>query len=506
MSLRNAAHYALLVAAATTTASYAALAAGHSYFFTDDMAALYRLGQLTWLEFALDSVNIQVVPLHRLAMRLIRAALGPGFAPAVGVLLALHALGVWLVYRLTQQLCAPRSSEPPPRRLLPALLTCLYAGYPFVGVQFLWFSSGLHRFPYAAATLFALHRWLHFRQSGSRLDVVLIAGAMLVACGFYGKGPLVAVQVAALELCLWRQTEPSDKARHAKVLGFLVMGGLALVGANAMTATMRPLGYAGGAATAEFVWVALKVFVRSLFGQAVATQPQGSADTALFSALQLLIVLASASIGARRSNWRVWAVLAACVLGNIAVAAVSRRGVSQGWIFNAHAHRYGFDQMPMFMALLALALRDLHARGAWRTPAIVATCLCALAYAAHGVHSVHALLPTHYKPFTQKRVFYNTFQASLTRLRATHAHDEIVFQREAMPARQRGFTPEYHSLEHMTLAMGEDLVYSDDGRFTIEDDGSIQVKGPDFKPQRRRKQPKPPRARPNRAPADKRRP
>jgi hypothetical protein len=93
-------------------------------------------------------------------------------------------------------------------RLLAAAITFIYATYPMLGIHFLWFSSGLHRLPYAVASLWALDRWLSYRATGRPRELALIALAVMVATGFYAKGPLVALHLVALEI-----------ARHGPFLG-----------------------------------------------------------------------------------------------------------------------------------------------------------------------------------------------------------------------------------------------------------------------------------------------
>lgn len=472
----------LLAAAAIHIVLVAYIAATHCHFSVDDMISLYFLHTKGLGAFVTMPLSVQMVPLHRLSMWLLDSIVGFHYEGAVLALLLVHGAGVFLLHRVLSRLMGPG--------ILPAALVLVYASYPFVGIQFLWFAAGLQRLPYALAAFFAFDRWLDFREDGKRRRLVGIAIAIAVAQGFYAKGFLISTYLMALELCLWQRTDAGKRRRHLGTLSGLLLFGLAL-------GLLTPLTVGGDATILNtevmqhlmIQWSAWKVFSKAFFGN--VQPPTGFDSAALFATLMWLVLVVFTVLRNRFCLW-IWLIAAGCIVGNIGLLALSVRGARMGTMV-AGGHRYYLDQLVVLLPLVGVALAA--ARATEIRSRAVAIGLCAATMGVGVVnHVAFSRQLAHNETFNKTRQFVDNFEGDLARIQATLPPEQQVFQHETMPRHMYGLGfMVYRNLQQMTLAMGLQLRFSQNGRLLIEDDGHIVPKGDDYDRRARTKARLPPK-------------
>lgn len=462
---------------------FAYVGATRSHFYNDDMLSLFYLRQDGPIAFLVHPVNVQLVPLHRALTAMLDALCRYDYASHVAVLLALHLCGLWLLRRVLVRLVGDG--------LFPALLLLVYAAYPFVGVQFIWFSAGLHRFPYLLLTWWSFDHWLSFRQQSGQRHLVAIGVATLVATGFYAKGVLIPVHVAGLELCLWLWTPRVARREHARALAPLVLAAVVL-GVVLKLYTQAEFGgeranVLGQIAIQFAAWKTfLKAFIGSVQPSLLGTRGW---DPAAWLASALLFGLVAASLARKPERALIWAVALATVVGNVAVLALSNRGAVWG-TFMAESHRYYLDQLGVVLPMVALAFVEPSDRPVPTSVAgagLVGAAVTITALSLLNGLTFLSLLSTRYESHLATRRFVDTFEADLTRLRAMYGPADITLQNELMPTPMLGMTLEYRSVAHMVQAMGKDVDVRQRGRFLVEDDGHIVDKPADYDPRRRQK-------------------
>lgn len=482
---------AMLGISAAITLALGYIAFTNSDFFADDMLSLFELRRDGVGRFLQSPVNVQWVPLHRLATWAIDRAFGHRFGAALSVSLLFHVAGLAMLYRVVRRLTkAQRSASGRDRdglaeRVAPAMLVLLYATHLFVGIQLLWWSSGLHRLPYALATLVAMDRWLEFRETTRKRDAVWVAFATLVAAGFYAKGPLVVPHVLALEACLIRHTPSERRLTHLKAAAALMAWaglvgwlGLSLSGQTSFVQANLSL-------IAQIEWEALKVLLAGFVGQAAGLYVPLASRAGFLVVAILGIAAGVASVRQRREHVWSWVLIGVAITANTAVLALSNRGAVWG-VMLAHGHRYYLDHLVVLIPLLALVLPDALGRSS-STPRRWIVCAAIVMFAsASNVAGLHGLLRSRYAPFVQTHAFFERFGDELARVRATVPRPERVFQNGRMPRPLLGIAPQYNSWSHMAMAMNLDLQFSPRGKWLIEPDGSIVRKAANGSPKQPR--------------------
>jgi hypothetical protein len=421
-------------------------------------------------------LGVQLVPLNRLSLWLLDGIVGFHYEGAVLALLVVHGAGVFLLHRVLSRLMRPG--------IMPAVLVLVYASYPLLGIQFLWFSAGLQRLPYALAVFFAFDRWLDFREEGKLRRLVAIAVAMAIAQGFYAKGFLISAYLMALELCLWQQTAAARRRRHLGTLAGLLLLGFAL----ALSAQLA----VGGDATVinkdvmqhlMIQWSAWKVFSKAFFGN---VQPSKGFDSAAWFATLMWLALVVFTVVRNRFCLWIWLIAAACIVGNIGMLALSVRGALLGTLV-AGGHRYYLDQLVVLLPLVGVALAAARATEFRSRAVAIGLCVATIGLGTVNYGAFSQQL-AHKGDYTRIRQFVDNFESDLERIQATLPREQQVFQNEIMPQYLYGLGMlVYRNFQQMTLAMGLELRFSEDGRLLIEDDGHIVPKGADYDREVRRK-------------------
>lgn len=391
-----------------------------SHFFRDDFAGFYLARHEPWWRVVLTPIDVHFVPLHRAVNELLYSVAPLDFRWALAALLLAHAAGVVGLAATLRRLS---------RSPLDPLLVALYATNVFLGVLFLWWTSGLHRLPFVALAVFALYHWVGYRQHGGRRSLFASGLCTALAFGFYSKAPLIPLAFLVVELALWPETPPARRRRLlATALGFVAAAGLAAFLAR-FAADSRFSGiHVDPAFLVVFELRSLAILAEGLLGRV--------GDGAI-PAWALALVVAPVAITSVLRPWNaaIWAAGLALVAVHIAAIGVSHRTASFG-LTAAVSYRYYFELVHVVVLTAALALRGLRlpgplarrfAAGAGRAAAAAAGAgaLLGLAFASAG--SFRALLDTpRYRQYGAARVFVTNLRAGIAALSGI-PRDEIAF-------------------------------------------------------------------------------
>lgn len=226
-----------MVGASLYTANLLVFVHGASYFREEDFDTMWLASVLPFDELLLLGIDEHFVPLHRLVSYVLYELAPMDFGAALLVLFGFQLLGVIYLYRVlkvveTSHISVSGSELPEPitaatnglllNRIESWVLLGLYCTYVYLGVLFLWFTAGLHRLPYIAASLIAMYHYLRYRHGRRLLDSLICFAATLCGFGFFTKGVLIPVYLLALELCFWKNTTAPARRTNFKLLGALL--------------------------------------------------------------------------------------------------------------------------------------------------------------------------------------------------------------------------------------------------------------------------------------------
>ena len=169
--------------------------ASPSYFFSDDLANLYRVhNNGAWLSYALEPTNGHLVPVHRLAYLAIDRFAPMNFDVALAGLLAFHAVSAVLLQRVLTLLFG--------RAWWTYLLALGWAISIAYLPAFAWFAGGLLSITAITATLASIHGYLCWRATGRRAWLIWSLVAMCIGLGFYEKALLVPLYLILMRVLL----------------------------------------------------------------------------------------------------------------------------------------------------------------------------------------------------------------------------------------------------------------------------------------------------------------
>lgn len=300
-------------------------------------------------ESLLVPIDLHVVPLYRLVVGVLWRVAFSRYEVFALTLLAMHAAGLYVLYRLLRGWLDAHSS---------AWLLCLYAANAYVIVPLLWFSSGMHRFPFLLASLTSLLCYRNYRHSGRVAPLLGATLGCLAATLSYGKGPLSLLTLVGLELCL---VEPATRRAGDQIVGPLRRwGGLVVVAVPTVAATVFLRDYqAAHSAGLHFDSGTLFAVERLCMNMlvhlpfAAPTHPQVSSAWIVLPVVALLVVSGLAN----RRVARIWLVFIGVLAANLAVLAISHRGASFGAAV-CGIPRYRFELLHLVFLAVALALRE----------------------------------------------------------------------------------------------------------------------------------------------------
>lgn len=323
-------------------------ARSNSYFIADDYDHFINAATLPLLQVITTPIDIHYVPLHRLFSVLITKIAPLNFDVALAVLLTFHGLAIGLLYRLLQTLSASPMN---------ALIVLLYACSPFVLDSLMWWSSGIHRFPYIFLSLASLYTYVLYRDGHRWVHLACCLLAFLLALGFYSKALIIPLYVIGLELCLSPWSDFRRLCKRLAIGGCMLVLSVSYILWYLKFAPVMQQGPSPSIPVGlEIVLFNFKVFAGVLTFHKYESGPLLNA--ALAGALLIAVVISAFKT---RRALLIWAVLLSCIGMNFAMIAFSGRGQAFG-VFISYALRYYFEVMfliALFMGLLYSTLRSL---------------------------------------------------------------------------------------------------------------------------------------------------
>lgn len=325
----------------------AAFVRQNSYFLADDYDHFIQASKLPLLELLATPIDVHYVPLHKLFSALILKLAPLNFDMALAVLLAFHGLSVYMLYRLLQELRATP---------LNLLIVFVYASNTFVLHPLLWWSAGIHRFPYILLSIVSLYAYVRYRRTRGLTDIVCCYVAFVLAFGFYSKAVLIPAYILGLELCLsWRQGLQRLVERFWLGVSMLLLS-LAYV---FWYLKFAPIAHQGPSPSIGEVFEIVLLNFKVLTGWLLLYQYTGPSLIFNLVIAALLIGCVLCSFLKARETLLMWGVLLALLFLNFAIIAASGRGQMFGG-FLAFALRYYLEVMfivAIFFSLIASAIQ-----------------------------------------------------------------------------------------------------------------------------------------------------
>jgi hypothetical protein len=362
---------AVLVFASTAVLLVAT--ARHVDYVADDIWSFYLARTTPLPEFVRTPIDVHYVPLHRAVSYALAWLFPMRFGAGLTLLAACYAAALHATWRVLKRLV-------PARWALPFL--ALFAANGCMHSLFFWFSAGLHRLPFLAATAYAVDRYLAYRDEPRLSRALAVAGLQIVALGFFSKALFLPLYLAGLELVLPVQHSPRRK-------GWTLIGCLTALSACValLQAVFRREALGAPnldvAFQLEFLRVSLLMTAGSLLGFLYTEKP------AQIVAIAVLLLGAVVPVVLRdRKSAVAWGVLALLVVVNVlAVSGLGSRTSLFGIFMAWGSYRYYVDIAWLVTVFVAAAWGPLLAErapaGASRRPVAGAVTL--------GLVAVHAV-------------------------------------------------------------------------------------------------------------------
>lgn len=472
-SVRRAFDAFAFAAAALFAIATAAVAFRNSHFALDDFAGFFLAHAEPFWRAALTPIDLHFVPLHRLVNEAVYTLAPFDFGVALAVLFVAHALALVGLYATLQRL---RDSPVNP------VLLCFYASNVYLGVLFLWWTSGLHRLPYIALAIWTLYHYVGFRTDGSWRSLLFAAACFVGALGFYSKAPLIPVALLGLEICLLPRTPRGELKRNLlAVAGLLVLGAAYLLAGRLLVDSRFGALHLDPGFLLEFEVMSSALLAQGVFG---VVAPGGS-PAAVVAVAAGWLALAAITIAFRPWNAVVWSTGFAVVALNLGVIGISHRTANFG-LTTVWSYRYYFELMHLVVLFSALALHDLPAgpivsrlgaRGLGRRAAAVVAALLLCALFAASFRGFGELLELdRYRIHREAKIFLDNFRRDLEAVRR-QPPGEATFVYGLVPERITG-KPAAHVRRHSDFV----ALFGMEGRFDpnashryqILDDGRIR--------------------------------
>lgn len=180
--------YALL--SISIFSAYLRYALANSWFMGQDFDHLILLQKETFAVFLKTPIDIHFpLPLHRLFCWFFYQELKMNFPAAISFLGIIFLCSGIYLYKLLQII--------QPSRINPALIT-LYTGNIYLLDLFIWWSSGLHRFPYILSAIACCYHGLNYQKLLQKRDALLCLCFFFIAFGFFEKAILIPAYVFAV--------------------------------------------------------------------------------------------------------------------------------------------------------------------------------------------------------------------------------------------------------------------------------------------------------------------
>jgi hypothetical protein len=354
-----------------------------STFVGDDLTAFWAIHTLPFFRYLAVPLGGQLVVLHRTLTFAIYSAFPMRFSVAVIVLGALEAVAAVYVYRTLDLMKPSRVNAP---------LVAYYLMNVFIGIQLMWWSSGLTRFGYLACAAIAVYHYLSYTRTKNVRDIAIVGVAGVLALGFYAKALLVPFYCIAVGAASKRDAR---LGRRERVVALSVLA--LLVGIGAVYAVVAHAQLNERDQQLNMNLPNDLAFVRGCWGVFLASL--GDHILALHEPVPFIFVAVPA-LFALYSVWRVrstaalWLMLAVLVSVNILFVGLSSRTLIFGDSMIVE-YRHYFELMFPFVLLFAAVLHRLGEtpEARWLSlchPAVVPTGLAILVL-VHAVASARAM-------------------------------------------------------------------------------------------------------------------
>lgn len=315
----------LILSFAWATARYALR---NSYFIGDDYDHFQLIGSMSFLQYLLTPIDVHFVPLHRLFSWLLLKLAPLDFGLAVAVLMAFQLASTFMLALLLKRLRPGQWNTP---------LLVLFACNSLLLPLLVWWSAGIHRFPYVLLSIACLYFYLGYREHRRWRDLLASWSCLVLAFGFYSKAVLIPVYVLALEFCLSWRSGLAAWRRYAVGASML----LAVVGYVTWYVLYAPVTRPAGTASVTVAIEIALAFMRTMGELLVFRQPGpwSFAGGGVLLGWGLVMLMTCLK---RRENLIYWLLLLGLVALNFLVISGSSRGQMFG-AYLAGIPRYYFE-------------------------------------------------------------------------------------------------------------------------------------------------------------------
>ncbi len=285
--------------------------------------------------------DLHFTPLHYLSAHGMSWLAPLRFDVALAVMLSFYLAGAAALYRVFCRLL--------PRRWA-ALMIGWYGVNGSLALQFLWWGSAMHRFPYILFTALAVYFYLVFRDDGRWRSAAAVLVSTAFGCGFFIKTVFTPLILAAVEIAHPTRQEPPVRVRIGVLLVVLTLGcGLWFALSQSLIDQQVRV---PGAFWLRYVerrsWA---VLVESCFG--------GPFSPATLGVWRWAAIAATAMTVGWSVRLRIHAALAWILGGflvSMSIAATALGARSMAFLATDSIARYVFELMPVVCVFAALAL------------------------------------------------------------------------------------------------------------------------------------------------------
>jgi hypothetical protein len=329
------------------------------YFGQDDFILTYRAAQASPfdLEFLFQDYSGHLQPGAFLLAWLVTAVAPLNHAVAVLPLLAMHAVTLWLCWRVLVRLFGRRWAIVPP--------FAVFAASPLILFPTLWWAYGMQLFPLLLAMFAALHAHLRHLDDGRVRHAVATIGWTVVGLAFYEKAALIPALLLGVTVLLAPAGELAPivwalrRHRWVWTAHFVTVAGFALLYLN-LTSSQAPADPATSGKVMEYIFRSIvDTLLPGMFGGPL-TDPGGGATwetpapwVRVVAGLAALAVIILSAVRSRRRALLPWLFLAAYLAVDLALVAVTRLGVVGPEV--AADPRYLADVVPVAVLFATFA-------------------------------------------------------------------------------------------------------------------------------------------------------
>lgn len=188
----------------------------NSWFLGQDFDHLVLLQNLSFADYLINPIDIHApLLLHRLVTWFVFEVMGMHYDLAVALLVFTHLVGCIYLYKLLQLI--------KPGVLAVAVVT-IYAVNFYIVDLLMWWSAGLHRFPYILCALGACYHTIKICDGKYYAHTALALLYFITALGFFEKGIFIPLYVAWVVLCRYVLAKEMPGFKQFAVVAIMTMG------------------------------------------------------------------------------------------------------------------------------------------------------------------------------------------------------------------------------------------------------------------------------------------